>query len=174
MHQAGKAATFPKMDLDAVLRANPGYIDDLYEQYLRDRSSVGDDWAHFFAGFEIGSRNGHPANRSGQRVVGVFDLIHSYRELGHLIADLDPLSSPPREHPLLKLDQFGFSEADLGRRLKYPTSDGEVEATLSELVDILRATYCGTMGAEYMYIDDPEQREAFDPSTRALIQKAGL
>lgn len=146
------------MDLDSVLRANPGYIDDLYEQYLRDRTSVGDDWAHFFAGFEIGSRNGRPAGKSSERVVGVFDLIHSYRELGHLIADLDPLSAPPRDHPLLKLDQFGFGDADLGRRLRYPTPDGEVEATLAELVEVLRATYCRTMAPDYMYIDDPEQR----------------
>jgi 2-oxoglutarate dehydrogenase E1 component len=158
MHDTGKAATVATMDLDSVLRANPGYIDDLYEQYRRDRSSVGEDWAHFFAGFELGSGDGRAAAKRPQRAVGVFDLIHSYRELGHLIADLDPLAPPPVEHPLLSLDQFGFSDADLDRVLTCPTHDGEVQATLAEAVEVLRATYCGTMSPDYMYIDDAEQR----------------
>ncbi len=92
------------MDLDFILRANPDYVDDLYRQYRRDPGSVGADWAHFFAGFELGT-NGRPAAptaaRQAEPVVGVFDLIHSYRELGHLIADLDPLGGNLTEHPLL-------------------------------------------------------------------------
>ncbi len=145
------------MDLDFILRTNPGYIDDLYEQYLRDRTSVGEDWAHFFAGFEIG-RQGRPATEPAQKTVGALDLIHSYRELGHLIADLDPLAKPPTEHPLLRLDQFGFTESDLDRRLNCPSPGGAVETTVSEIVEVARATYCRTMSPDYMYIDDPEQR----------------
>jgi 2-oxoglutarate dehydrogenase E1 component len=145
------------MDLDFVLRANPDYIDDLYDQYLRDRTSVGADWAHFFAGFDIG-REARAVPERAQKTVGALDLIHSYRELGHLIADLDPLAPPPEEHPLLRLEQFGFTAADVGRRLKCPTPAGDVEATVTEIVEVLRATYCRTMSPDYMYIDDPEQR----------------
>ncbi len=151
------------MDLDSILRANPGYIDDLYESYRRDRSSVGEDWAHFFAGFDYGGparrgRGTHPVH-SPERQVGVFDLIHSYRELGHLIADLDPLAEPPVDHPLLRLDQFGFDESDLQRHFIVPSPTGEVEATLQEIVEVLRATYCRTISPDYMYIDDVEQRQ---------------
>ncbi len=145
------------MDLDSVLRANPGYIDELWNRYRSDRQSVGEDWAHFFAGFEVGTqRNGGP--RQPERQVGVFDLIHSYRELGHLIADLDPLGDPPSDHPLLRLGQFGFDESDLAKRFKFPGAGGEVESPLSEIVEVLRATYCRTISPDYMYIDDDAQR----------------
>src|SRR4051812_14260934 len=87
------------MDLDFILRANPDYVEALYRQYLRDPHSVGLDWAHFFAGFDYAG-NGHGAAAvqrrhagladSAQAQLGVLDLIHSYRELGHLIADLNP------------------------------------------------------------------------------------
>ena len=43
------------MDLDFILRANPDYIEELYRQYQRDPAAVGADWAHFFAGFELGA-----------------------------------------------------------------------------------------------------------------------
>lgn len=145
------------MDLDFILRTNPDYIDELYERYRRDPSSVGTDWSHFFAGFDIGRRDSSTPQRA-QKAVGAFDLIHSYRELGHLIADLDPLTAPQPDHPLLRLEQFGFTAADLHRRLKCPMPNGDIEATVFELVEMLRATYCGTMSPDYMYIDNPAQR----------------
>ena len=91
------------MDLDFILRANPDYVEELYRQYLRDSRSVGADWAHFFAGFEYGA-DGRPATAAqAERHLGVLDLIHSYRELGHLVADLNPLGGNATEHPLLAL-----------------------------------------------------------------------
>ncbi len=152
------------MDLDFILRSNAEYVDELYRQYQRDRHSVGEDWAHFFAGFEFANRDGAgaaPAADPGspESTTGILDLVHSYRELGHLIADLDPLGKPPQDHPLLSLQQFGFSDEDLGRRVRSRTPRGEVDATVGEIVDVLRTTYCGTLGAEYMHIDNAEQRE---------------
>jgi len=152
------------MDLDFILRTNPAYVEELYEQYRRSPQSVGQDWAFFFAGFEFAERQpGSPAaarsEDAAERTVGVFDLIHSYRELGHLVADLDPLGNNASEHPLLALREFGFTDADLPRRLRCPSLRGHSEASLEELLQILRATYCGTFAAEYMYIDDKAQRE---------------
>src|SRR5260221_7025782 len=138
------------MDLDFILRANPDYVEDLYRQYLRDQHSVGADWAHFFAGFEYGADGRGPS--TGQTHLGVLDLIHSYRELGHLIADLNPLGGNTTEHPLLALSEFGFAEADLDRVVQCPTFRGHPQATLRELINLLRATYCGTLAVEYMYI----------------------
>jgi 2-oxoglutarate dehydrogenase E1 component len=147
------------MDLDLILRANPAYVDDLYRQYVRDPSSVGNDWAHFFAGFQLAS-NGHGiAVPPVEATVGVFDLIHSYRELGHLIADLDPLGHSQTEHPLLALEEFGFSAADLSRIVECRGFRGCAGAPLRELIDLLRATYCRTLGVEYMDISDKAQRD---------------
>ena len=147
------------MDLDFILRANPDYVEELYRQYLRDSRSVGADWAHFFAGFEYGA-DGRPATAAqAERHLGVLDLIHSYRELGHLVADLNPLGGNATEHPLLALSEFGFDEADLDRVVQCPTFRGHSHASLRELIGLLRATYCGTIGVEYMYIADKTQRD---------------
>ena len=54
------------------------------------------------------------AQRVGTRAgPDIADLVHSYRELGHLVADLDPLGGSPREHPLLRLSELGFSEDEI-------------------------------------------------------------
>ncbi|MFN8643422.1 MAG: 2-oxoglutarate dehydrogenase E1 component [Candidatus Binatia bacterium] len=150
------------MDLDFILRANPDYIEDLYQQYQRNPGSVGTDWAHFFAGFEMGSqgRGAAPTSaRQAERVIGVFDLIHTYRELGHLIADLNPLGGNLTQHPLLDMEEFGFNEADLDRVVQCPTFRRQPQATLRELIALLKATYCRTFAAEYMYISDKVQRD---------------
>ncbi len=146
------------MDLDLILRANPDYVEQLYRQFRGDPGAVGKDWAQFFAGFEFAT-NGHPARSGAERTLGVFDLIHSYRELGHLIADLDPLGDNQTDHPLLALREFGFGEDDLERTVECPSFRGCSHAALRELIRLLRATYCSTLGVEYMYISDKVQRD---------------
>jgi 2-oxoglutarate dehydrogenase E1 component len=162
------------MDLDFILRANPDYVEDLYRQYLREPQSVGADWAHFFAGFEYGT-DGRPASGAqAERHLGVLDLIHSYRELGHLIADLNPLGGNVTEHPLLALGEFGFDETDLDRIVQCPTFRGHPQASLRELIELLRATYCGTLAVEYMYISDKAQRDWLKERMEPTLNKPAL
>jgi len=149
--------------LEFINRANAEYVDALYQQYLTDPNSVEGGWQLFFAGFEAASGNGrhHPAPgvpMVAERIVGVFDLIHSYRELGHLIANLDPLGHNAQSHPLLEASEFGFTEADLERIFQSPSYKGCERATLRELIALLKETYCGTLGVEYMHISDKDQR----------------
>jgi 2-oxoglutarate dehydrogenase E1 component len=149
-------------DLDFISRANAAYVDDVYRRYLDDPASVDERWALFFAGFEAARGNGAPAaagrEPATERIVGVFDLVHSYRELGHLVANLDPLGHNQSSHPLLELSEFGFTDADLDRVMETPIFKGCKRATLRELVALLRATYCGTLGVEYMDVTDKDQR----------------
>ena len=151
-------------DLDLVNRTNAEYVDRLYQQYLRDPRSVDERWALFFAGFDAASGNGDwraptVAGAPAERQIGIYDLIHSYRELGHLVANLDPLGANRTTHPLLELSEFGFVEADLDRVVETPSFKGCDRAPLRELVALLRATYCGTLGVEYLAIADKAQRE---------------
>ncbi len=147
---------------------NAGYLEDVYRRYLSDRSAVDPQWVELFsqldghAGRETGAiLHVAPEYRAhgGSPVIGVFDLVHSYRELGHLIADLDPLGGSPREHPLLSLTEFGFTDADLDRVVQCGNFKGCNVATLRELVRSLRETYCGTIGVEYADIAEKEQRD---------------
>ncbi|MGZ5849161.1 MAG: 2-oxoglutarate dehydrogenase E1 subunit family protein, partial [Methyloceanibacter sp.] len=91
--------------------------------------------------------------------LGARMLIRAYRTRGHLVAKLDPLELTTRhEHPELKPKTYGFTKADSDRRIFIGGSLGLEFATLRQILDILRRTYCHHIGAEYMHISDPEQR----------------
>jgi 2-oxoglutarate dehydrogenase E1 component len=151
--------------LDFFQQANAEYLERLHEEYLRDPDSVDPQWAIFFAGFEAGSaepqapRPAPQDETSRELATGVQDLVHSYRELGHFMARLDPLGNGRSQHPLLELDQFGLSEDDLDRHVGSGTFLGPTDGTLRNLIEQLQATYCGTIGVEYMTIADKHQRE---------------
>lgn len=90
----------------------------------------------------------------------VLRLINNYRVRGHLIADLDPLGlKGPTTHPELDPATLGFSIWDLDRRFVTGGLAGWREATLGEILDVLRDAYCGTVGVEYMHIQEPAQKE---------------
>ncbi len=87
-------------------------------------------------------------------------LIDAYRTRGHLAARLDPLGLKPiASHPELEPATYGFGEADLDRPIFLGGELGYEEATLNEIVGVLRRVYCGIVGIEYMHIQDPVQRK---------------
>ena len=86
-------------------------------------------------------------------------LIRAYRIRGHLLAHLDPLGLEKREpHPELDPATYGFTEADYDRPIFIDNVLGLESATLREILSILRDTYCGSIGVEFMHIGDPEQK----------------
>ncbi|WP_420175351.1 multifunctional oxoglutarate decarboxylase/oxoglutarate dehydrogenase thiamine pyrophosphate-binding subunit/dihydrolipoyllysine-residue succinyltransferase subunit [Luteococcus sp. OSA5] len=93
----------------------------------------------------------------------VVELIQAYRSLGHLMAGTDPLEYRQRTHPELELEAHGLTVWDLDRHFAIGTFAGESRSymTLREILDILRDSYCHTMGIEYMHISDVEQRTWF-------------
>ncbi len=182
---AASASPAPRalVPLDAVNAGNQEFIQGQYEAYLRDKSSVDPQWAYFFAGMEMAggisvSAAGEkqiaapaagvaPAGISPeaaelQKAPGKFmqigDLVHSYREMGHLVADLDPLGHNMTHHPLLELSEFNIDESDLSRVVTAEGFRGGLRAPVGEIVRQLKETYCGTFAAEFMDIRDPEQR----------------
>ena len=91
--------------------------------------------------------------------LGARMLIRAYRTRGHLIAKLDPLELVSRrEHPELKPKTYGFTKDDYDRPIYIGGAFGYEFATLRQVLDILKRTYAGPIGFEYMHISDPEQR----------------
>ena len=140
---------------DDIVRSSPEYVESLYRDYQRDPASVDERWALVFAGYELARGTaGAPAAPDA-----IPHLVHSYRELGHLIAEIDPLGHSPRTHPLLRLEEFGFSERDLDRVVTWDHFGGGGRGTLRELLAALTQTYAGTLGVEYLRIPDKERRQ---------------
>jgi 2-oxoglutarate dehydrogenase E1 component len=87
-------------------------------------------------------------------------LIRAYRIRGHNLANLDPLGiEPPKHHPELDPVSYGFSEKDMDREVFINYVLGLESATMREIIDLLRATYCGTIGVEFMHIQDPDEKQ---------------
>ena len=162
------------------LGANGAYIEDLYEQYLVAPDSVGPKWKQYFdalKGREAGdvphsavieqiaeagrqAARGVVATGSGdERERAVGKLITAYRSRGHLAADLDPLGMAPKpEAPDLGLAFHRLSDADLGTEFSTGGVAGRERMKLGDLLALLKATYAGSVGAEFMHITDAEQR----------------
>jgi 2-oxoglutarate dehydrogenase E1 component len=87
-------------------------------------------------------------------------MIRAYRMRGHLKANLDPLgiATTPGDASELDPATYGFSEADFDRPIFLDFVLGLETATIREILDILRRTYCGNVGVQYMHISDPKEK----------------
>ncbi|MGE5467069.1 MAG: 2-oxoglutarate dehydrogenase E1 component [Ignavibacteria bacterium] len=168
--------------------ANAPFIEELYETYLANPSAVEPAWRDYFdklsnlpgAGnytgadvahmpvinsFAIRAKEGtlHTPPRSAapnEAQVKVLQLINAYRFLGNRWANLDPLKRQERPNVAeLEPSYYGFTEADLGQTFRTGSFVGLSEsATLREILEACRQAYCGTIGAEYMYLSDVAQK----------------
>ncbi len=86
-------------------------------------------------------------------------LIRTYRVRGHLIANFDPLGLEGRtQHPELDYRTYGFTDADLDRPIYIDNVLGLETATMREILQILKDTYCSSIGVEFMHIQEPDQK----------------
>lgn len=107
-----------------------------------------------------------PANISDQDVrqatldsIRAIQLVRAYRARGHLIADLDPLELKEKEyHPELDPAHHGFGAGDYNRPIFLNGVLGKDYATLTEIIEILKQTYCGTIGVEFLHMTDPDEK----------------
>jgi 2-oxoglutarate dehydrogenase E1 component len=157
---------------DFFHRANADYIEQLYQQYQQDPASVDEAWQAYFAGFDAaggkGMRDGAPLT------MGVHNLVHTYRDLGHFIADLDPLGQKRPAQPLLDLAQFQMTENDLDRQVGRADFQGVTDGTLRDLIAKLRDTYCRTLGVEFVNISDKHQREWLAQRMEPILNRPAL
>lgn len=149
--------------MEMPVSLNADFIDQQYKKWKLDPSAVPSDWRQFFKGFEIGLAQAPDGDRlsipeTGGKQAGVEALIYRYRDLGHLLACMDPLSECPIEHPFLRLGEFGLSTDDLEKQFYAPGFTSQEHTSLKEIVRKLKNTYCRSIGVEYMHIQDPNER----------------
>ena len=165
---------------------NAPFVEELYENYLNDPTAVPEEWREYFdrlaqmpgyvardvahapvvAAFaELGKDGGFrpkavaPASENKmQSAVG--QLVTAYRSLGTRWADLDPLKRLPRPKiEELEPSFYGFTDGDLNHNFSVGSLKGLPEnAKLGDILETLKQTYCGTIGVEYMYMTDYNEK----------------
>nr|WP_156642575.1 2-oxoglutarate dehydrogenase E1 component [Lysobacter gilvus] len=166
------------------LGANAAYLEDLYEQYLVAPESVGPKWKAYFDGLKGREAGDVPHSvvmeqvaDAGRRAArGLLDapaatgagdarersvgrLITAYRSRGHLQANLDPLGMAVKpDAPDLALGFHHLSEGDLDAEFSTGGLAGQQRMKLRDIVGVLKSTYTGPIGVEFMHITDVEQR----------------
>jgi len=115
----------------------------------------------------------NPDSEMGRKRVHTQQLIAAYRNVGSRWADLDPLKRKERDHiPELELSFYGLTDADL--ETVFNTSNtffGRDTMSLRELLNALRETYCGTIGAEYMHTTDQNQKRWWQQKLESIRSK---
>ncbi|CAN7279853.1 2-oxoglutarate dehydrogenase E1 component [Paraburkholderia sp. SIMBA_054] len=185
---------------------NAPYVEEQYETYLADPTTVSEDWRGYFDALQDvpavdGSDTGdvahgpvvsrfvelakqtRTAGRSendvlsfARKQVAVQALISAYRMVGTRNAHLDPLRwTAPVPVPELNSSYYDLSHADMNTKFSMSGAhfSDQVE-TLGDLMQALKETYCGTLGAEFMYLADPEQRNWWSMRLESSRSKAAL
>lgn len=140
---------------------NAGYIEELAKQYQKDPQSVDASWRYFFDGIEFKPdlKTAPSMHSNLEFELKVLELIQAYRDLGYLIADVNPLDRKARTHPLLKMERFGLEKKDLEKTTKV----GEIlglgkAAPLKEIIGMLKTYYTSPIAIEYGHIQDSKAR----------------
>jgi len=148
------------MDKQSFINSSdPDTIEKLYQDFLNDPQSVTDDWQFFFEGFEFAREDYKPRPVTAEEYPSEFkvlSLINAYRQRGHLFTQTNPVRTRRKYTPSLDYKNFDFKEADLKNVYQAGNDIGIGPATLEKIIEHLEKTYCGSIGAEYMYIRNPE------------------
>ncbi len=155
---------------------NLAFVESLWADFLRDPTSVNEEWRRYFETLGTTGGNGHRArlgpsfhppglftprgfggtnfaNRVAQDRVD--QLIRSFRVRGHMIAKIDPLRIPRAPQPELDPSYYGLDEEDLNRQFSSTTiGRGGGASSLRDILSCMRQTYCQGIGVQFMHIDD--------------------
>jgi 2-oxoglutarate dehydrogenase E1 component len=165
---------------------NAPFVEQLYEQWLEDPRSVPAQWQEYFERLQLvpapagksvrdvahapvveafaqraklGAARAAAAPALDRRQVSVIQLVAEYRFRGCLVADLDPLKRLPKPHIVeLEPGYYDLGDADMDTAFNTGTYMGAEQATLREIIQHLRETYCGTLGVEYMYLSSRAEK----------------
>ncbi len=144
--------------------AHVGFIAELYRQYQKNPDTVEPSWRSFFQGYDLANENYSLTEEKEIEIPEevrkeflVIDLINGYRTRGHLFTKTNPVRERRKYIPTLETDNFGLTEQDLSTVFNAGQILGIGPQTLSVIIQHLKAIYCNSIGAEYMYLRNPEE-----------------
>ena len=148
--------------LTYLSNADSGYIDALYQTYKENPNSVDASWQRFFEGFDFGQTSGGetiPEQTPEHTIkeIKVLNMIHGYRDRGHLFTETNPVRERRKYFPGKELETFGLSEADMDTVFNAGVEIGLGPAKLRDIRQFIEDTYCRSIGAEFRYIRHPEK-----------------
>ena len=154
-------------DFSYVSSSDNTFIDGLYTDYKRNPESVDQSWRQFFKGVEFAlsqpNAEGAVEGQSGNldKEFRVYRLIEAYRSRAHLISTTNPIRERMNRFPKLDLEDFGLKAQDLEESFIMGDTLGLKGAKLKDIIAHLKNIYCGSIGAEFMHINDSEIRTWF-------------
>ncbi len=166
-------------DFQYITNAHPGYIENIYKDYVKNPESIDQDLRKFFEGFDFavsnanggsnGATNGvnitAPANGAPVNVaqldkeLNVYQLILAYRRKGHLIAKTNPIRERKDRHANLGLENFGFTDADLSTEFEAGKFVGLGKTSLKKIVAHLQKCYTTHIGIEFSAVNSRRKRD---------------
>ncbi len=145
---------------------NVQFIEGLYAQYKKDPASVDASWQRFFEGYELAAKGDQLAGGASTPAAAgttgdhesskVEAYINAYRRLGHLMAEISPLppfGAPEAQKPDLSPEGHGLKSVQPARKFR-PANLPEKEYSFAEIDALLKATYCGKIGADFREVND--------------------
>jgi 2-oxoglutarate dehydrogenase E1 component len=136
-------------------------IEELYTSFIENPESVNPSWRNFFEGYEFARKNYNnlentPHDDKIDKEFAILNLIHGYRQRGHLFTKTNPVRSRRKYLPTLDIENFGLQKSDLETVFQAGNSIGIGPATLHAIIEHLEATYCQSIGVEYVFMRHPE------------------
>ena len=137
-------------------------VEELYKNYLDNPVNVEQSWRIFFEGFELARKSYQESVVSAadenriQKEFKILNLINGYRQRGHLFTRTNPVRKRRTYSPTLDFRNFGLEEEDLNTVFHAGKEIGIGNVTLKEIIAHLEATYCESIGAEFLYMRQPE------------------
>jgi 2-oxoglutarate dehydrogenase E1 component len=172
-------------DFQYITNAHPGYIENLYNDFVKDPQSIDSEMRKFFEGFDFavtsGSQvalatsalqNGHAVYSPSvlEKEFAVYQLIQAYRQKGHLVADTNPIRERKNRNANLELSQFGLADSEIDTEFEAGKFAGLGKASLKKILGHLQQCYAYHTGIEFSYINDPKKVEWLT----AAIEKTSL
>ena len=171
-------------DFQYITNSHPGYIENVYNDFVKDPESIDPDMRKFFEGFDFAVATVKPATNgqsNGQassvtvsnldKEFAVYRLIRQYRANGHLIAKTNPIRERKDRQAHLDLNYFGLNENDLNTEFEAGKFVNLGKTSLKKILDHLKLCYANHVGVEYSGLRESKKKEWLQNAMEVSFQK---